>query len=99
MTELLEAVMVICFGLSWPASIIKSAKAKTAKGKSIAFMLLIETGYLAGIIWKMIELSQTNQFTYPTFFYFLNFIMVAVDIALYFRNRRLDKTTGGGGHA
>lgn len=33
MAELLEAMMVLSFGISWPASIIKSYRARTAKGK------------------------------------------------------------------
>ena len=32
MTDLLEALMIVCFGLSWPVSIMKSYKSRTAKG-------------------------------------------------------------------
>ena len=39
--EILEAVMVICFGISWPLSIIKSVKSKSTKGKSLIFMIFI----------------------------------------------------------
>ena len=34
MPELLEIIMLICFGASWPISVAKSYKARTAKGKS-----------------------------------------------------------------
>ena len=37
MSDLLEALMIICFGLSWPISIRKSYTARTAKGKSLFF--------------------------------------------------------------
>ena len=35
MTDLLEALMILCFGISWPISIQKSWVARTAKGKSV----------------------------------------------------------------
>lgn len=91
MEHLLEAIMVICFGISWPLSISKSYKSKTTKGKSLLFMCFIEFGYLSGIVWKMLVFSTTGILTYPTYFYYLNFIMVGIDIALYFRNKKFDK--------
>lgn len=86
-SQLFEAFMVICFGISWPLSIIKSIKSKTAKGKSIIFMLFIEIGYVFGIISKIIS----GNITYVFIFYVINLIMVGVDICLYFRNRKLDQ--------
>ena len=41
MAELLEITMIVCFGVSWPVNVIKSYKARTAKGKSLAFLYLI----------------------------------------------------------
>ncbi len=32
MAELLEITMIVCFGVSWPVNVIKSYKARTAKG-------------------------------------------------------------------
>jgi len=90
-TDILEAVMVICFGISWPMSIMKSYKSRTAKGKSLFFLFMIWIGYVAGIIWKVIECVNGNGFKYPSYFYILNLIMVSMDIVLYFRNRKLDK--------
>lgn len=43
MAEFLEACMVVLFGLSWPLNIMKSLKARTAKGKSLPFLLLVWT--------------------------------------------------------
>lgn len=85
--EILEVIMVVSFGVSWPLSIIKSLKAKTAKGKSLLFMLLILFGYVAGISAKFIS----GNITYVVWFYILNFFIVGTDIIVYFRNRRLDK--------
>ena len=82
-----ETIMLICFGLSWPSNVMKSIRSRTAKGKSLAFLLLVEIGYTAGIIGKLI----THTWNLATIFYFLNFTMVLVDICLYFRNAKLDR--------
>ena len=87
MPELLETCMMILFGLSWPMNIIRSVRSRTAKGKSIWFLCLIVLGYVAGILAKI----TAGNITYVLFFYVLNILMVSVDIALYFRNRRLDR--------
>lgn len=91
MTELLEALMVLSFGISWPASILKSYRARTAKGKSLFFLCMVLFGYACGIVWKCIEFAQTGVFKYPSYFYILNFVMICVDLILYYRNTRLDK--------
>ncbi len=84
---LCETIMIICFGFSWPNNVLKSIRSRTAKGKSLSFLLLIELGYVAGIIGKII----THTYNLATVFYFINFAMVLVDICLYFRNARLDR--------
>lgn len=89
--EVLEAVMVISFGISWPTSIMKSLRSRTAKGKSLLFLTMIWIGYVAGIVWKVIVWKNTNEFKWPSWFYILNLLMVSTDIVLYFRNRKLDK--------
>ncbi len=94
MSELLEITMIVCFGISWPINVMKSYKARTAKGKSIIFMCLIVLGYIAGIASKFMNEAYMAQFAdkwYVLFFYFLNMIMVMADIVLYFRNKKLDR--------
>ena len=94
MSEILEIIMIASFGLSWPANVIKSYKARTAKGKSILFLILIFLGYIAGIASKLTNPMYMAHFTekwYVLFFYFLNISMVGADILLYCRNRRFDK--------
>ena len=93
MPELFEIIMLVMFGISWPMNIVRSVRAKTAKGKSLLFMLFILVGYIAGIVAKLINpdyLAHINDKWYVLFFYVLNFVMVFVDLCLYFRNRRLD---------
>lgn len=86
MSQLFEAFMVICFGISWPLSIMKSYRSRTTKGKSIFFILFILAGYGFGITSKLL----TGHITYVFIFYVINFIMVSVDIALYYRNSKID---------
>ena len=91
MSVIFEIIMVFCFGASWPFSIVKAYKARTAKGTSILFTSLIAAGYVAGIISKLI-MNNWNYLTVLAFaFYIINLIMVSIGIAIYFRNKRLDK--------
>ena len=97
MAEIAEVIMIVCFGASWPFNVIKSYKARTAKGKSPVFLCLIILGYIAGIASKFMNetyMASFNEKWYVLFFYCLNLLMVSVDLILYFRNRRLDKRSG-----
>ena len=94
MAELLEITMIVSFGVSWPLNVLKSYKARTTKGKSLAFLLLIFFGYIAGISSKLVNeayMAQIGEKWYVLFFYVLNFIMVGADLLMYVRNKRLDK--------
>lgn len=94
MAEILEITMIVSFGISWPLNVIKSYKARTTKGKSLAFLLLIFFGYVAGIASKLVNEAYMAAFSekwYVLFFYVLNFIMVGLDLCLYIRNYKLDK--------
>ena len=94
MAEILEVIMIVSFGASWPLNVIKSYKARTIKGKSLAFLCLIFFGYIAGIISKLLNESYMMSFSakwYVLFFYVLNLIMVGADLCLYIRNYKLDK--------
>lgn len=94
MSEILEIIMIVSFGASWPINVIKSYKSRTTKGKSLAFLLLIFFGYIAGITSKFMNEAYMASFSekwYVLFFYFLNLFMVGTDLLLYFRNKKLDK--------
>lgn len=88
MSELFEIFMVVLFGASWPINVLKSYKARTTKGKSLGFLILIFVGYICGIIAK---LSAESFKWYVLFFYVLNFVMVGLDLVLYARNYKIDK--------
>ena len=88
LSEILEIAMVVSFGCSWPLNAIKAYKARTTKGMSLGFLLLIEFGYVCGIISK---LTSHGFKWYVLMFYVLNFCVVGIDLAIYFRNLRLDR--------
>ena len=88
MGEILEIIMIVLFGASWPMNVLKSYQSRTTKGKSLPFLILIFIGYIAGIIAKVFFVECK---WYVLFFYVLNLIMVGADLVLYYRNYRLDK--------
>ena len=93
MAEILEIIMIVSFGASWPMNVMKSYRARTTKGKSLGFLCLIEFGYMAGIASKLMNEAYMAQFAskwYVLFFYVLNFLMVGADLILYARNKKLD---------
>lgn len=97
MSEILEIIMIVSFGASWPLNVMKSYKARTAKGKSLPFLLLIFFGYIAGIASKLSNTVYMAAFAskwYVLFFYVLNLLMVGADLPLYLRNLRLDRKNG-----
>ena len=77
--SIFEAVMLVCFGISWPVSIAKSVRTKIVSGKSPMFMAILCVGYLSGFIHKIFY-----SFDWITSLYAANMIMVAIDLALYF---------------
>lgn len=87
MSEFLEAMMLICFGLSWPINLVKNIRARSAKGMSLQFILLIIFGYVAGITAKLIN----HRINYVLIVYFFNLAIVSCNLAVYFYNRRLDR--------
>ena len=87
MSGIFETVMLVCFGLSWPLNVIKAYKARTAKGTSLPFILLIITGYIAGITAKLIS----GQVNYVLVVYLLNLAIVSLNVLVYIRNATLDR--------
>ena len=94
-TDILEALTIFCFGLSWPISIRKSIISRTAKGKSLFFEVFLLIGYAFGIARKIIQVSAMGSsgfiFFLSFFFYVLNFVEISIDVGLYFRNKKLDE--------
>lgn len=78
-----EALMLLCFGVSWPASIIKTWRSRQTAGKSPLFLWLVFIGYLSGLIHKF-----THGTDWVTVLYAINGTMVMTDIVLYYRFSR-----------
>ncbi len=87
MAQIFETGMLICFGLSWPFNIAKSLRARTAKGKSMLFEIIVIAGYLMGLAGKFIS----GNVTYVAAVYVLDILMVTCDLIITMRNHRLDK--------
>lgn len=86
--SIFELIMLLCFGAAWPISIYKSLVSKSNKGKSVLFLYIILIGYIAGITHKILY-----SYDFIIYLYILNGIMVLTDMLLYYRNKRISKTT------
>jgi len=84
--SIFEIGMLVAFGFAWPFSIYRSYKSRQNGGKSLMFLYVIFFGYISGILHKIFYC-----FDPVIYLYILNAIMVSVDIALFYRNRRLTK--------
>ena len=84
MAQILEAGMLLCFGMSWPVDIVKALRTRRTEGKSLWFMALIFAGYLSGLAAKLTRAAHAEAWPEPvTALYAVNAVLVAVDIALY----------------
>ncbi|MGI6495338.1 MAG: hypothetical protein ACOX5G_04495 [Kiritimatiellia bacterium] len=93
--DILEALMLLCFGASWPFSIAKSIRTKVVKGKSPVFLFLILSGYVFGMAKvvtqhaaKRAVSGEATPFPWIFWFYAGLFLLVAVDACLYLRYRK-----------
>jgi len=84
--SIFEIIMLLCFGVAWPFSIHKSYTSRSTKGKSLAFLLVISVGYLAGVLHKLFY-----EYDEVIVFYIINLFMVVIDIFLYLRNMLLQR--------
>lgn len=87
-----EVIMLLCFAAAWPANIYKAYNARTALGTSLPFMVIIEVGYVCGMLNKVIN----DDINYVMAFYVFDFCLVLVGIIVYFRNRAIDRSRGRG---
>ena len=80
--KVFEVAMLLAFGAAWPFSIYKSYTAKSTKGKSSIFLIVLVLGYICGILNKC-----TTKVDYVIWFYVANLIMVSIDLCLYYRSK------------
>ncbi len=91
MSEFLSAVMLICFGFSWPVNLVKNIKQRSARSMNLWFLLLIFTGYVAGILSRV----TSSMYGYVFAIYIINILVVSANIVVYFINRGYDKRSNG----
>ncbi|NLW60456.1 MAG: hypothetical protein GX073_08970 [Firmicutes bacterium] len=84
--SIFEVLMLVCFGVAWPASIYKSWTSKQTEGKSVLFLYVILLGYISGVLHKLFF-----AYNWVIYLYMLNGLMVSIDIVLYHRNKRINK--------
>jgi hypothetical protein len=82
--KIFEAIMLLCFGSSWPFAVAKTIRIQSVKGKSILFLLLIFAGYISGVVYKL-----AANFDHVIWIYCFNGILVFAEIVLYIRYRRM----------
>ena len=86
MAAFLEAIMLVCFGLSWPINAMKAWKSRTAVGTSWMFLALITFGYLAGIAAKFVG----GMVNWVLVVYFINLAALVANWLVFARNKSLD---------
>ena len=85
-----EVGMMLCFAAAWPLNIARAWKARTAIGSSPWFMVVIEVGYVLGMINKVVN----DDVNYVFAFYVLDFILVLIGLAIFVRNTAIDRSRG-----
>ena len=68
--EIFEIIMLICFGCSWPVTILKTVKSKTVKGITPIFYYLVLIGYISGAIYKFFYHFNYVFFTQLCLYYY-----------------------------
>lgn len=81
-----EIVMLLCFGAAWPFSIYRSWRSGSTQGKSLIFLIVLQIGYVAGILNKLFY-----HYDQVIWLYALNFSMVSIDEILWIRNNKSEK--------
>lgn len=93
--KVLEALMIVLFGISWPFNLLKSIRSKTTKGKSLLFLCLIDLGYIAGLTSKFFSDSFVWATDWWIFvIYCINFTLVTADLIVYFINKSRENIIG-----
>ena len=85
--EILEVVMLICFGLSWPVAAFKSFKSHSSKSTNVPFIMLILFGYMAGVTAKFIS----GNVGYVLIAYLINILSVIANLVVFFINKTRER--------
>lgn len=85
LATLLEAAMLICFGVAWPLANLRMIRSGRVEGKGTAFTAIILCGYIAGALAKL-ALAGSGHALPPVFWlYALNTGSVGLNLLLQWR--------------
>jgi hypothetical protein len=77
-----EIGMMICFGVSWPLSILKLWQTKRSDGKSLIFDGIVLLAYVFGVLHKLFY-----NYDPVIVLYIFNMLLIIVDILLIIKYR------------
>jgi hypothetical protein len=79
---LLEAAMLICFGIAWPVANLTMLRTRQAHGKGWMFTLVILCGYLIGASAKLLAAGHGAALAPVFWLYLLNAASVGMNLGL-----------------
>ena len=82
---LLEAAMLICFGVAWPLANLRMLRSGRAEGKGAIFTAIILCGYVAGALAKLALASHGHALPPVFWLYALNTVSVGGNLTLQWR--------------
>lgn len=84
-SQVCEFFMLFAFGFSWPFSIARTCRAGRSgagvAGKSPMFMIIVLTGYVGGILARLLDANSGNDWL--CLVYLTDMALVSTDLALY----------------
>jgi len=84
--QILEGLMLVCFGAAWPFSILKMWRVRRTEGKSAVFIAVVLCGYVFGLAAKLLASARAGVPLPPIcFLYGFNALLVSIDLAMYLR--------------
>ena len=96
MQQVLEAVMLVCFGVAWPCASLRILRTGRAQSNGLGFTLVILCGYLFGASSKMLVALRGAELAPVFWLYAVNALSVAVNLGLQLQyGRRRDEFHAG----
>jgi hypothetical protein len=83
--EVLEAVMLVCFGVAWPCASLKMLRTGRLQSNGLGFTLVILCGYLFGASSKMLVAARGAELAPVFWLYAVNAVSVAANLGLQLR--------------
>ena len=79
---ILEALMLVCFGVAWPLANLRMLRSCNAQGMGAAFTAIILGGYVADALAKWMAATDGAGLARVFWLYLMNTGSVAVNVAL-----------------